>query len=534
MIADNQIPALLSEGIREDSLRYYLENLVAYRNRNTVSDDSLRPDEGIRGARSWIRTQLDRWAQRPGSSLITSEFDFDFLMCQKLRHRQLFAVIPGTGPLRSEAVIVEAHLDSRCENLCDPDCLAEGADDNGSGSVLLMELARVLSEVSINRTLVLLWVTGEEQGLGGSRSFATWCKQNGIQLKAVFNNDIVGGIECGLTSSPPGCPGPNQFDSLRFRIFSAGNTNSMHKNLARQTRILVEEKLHKANLPAPQIDVMFGEDRSGRGSDHISFREQGYTALRFTSSYEHGDGNPSQPGYSDRQHSTRDVLGKDIDGDGDLDSFYVHFNYLKNNAVVNALSAVNSGSTTLNPMTMKVTPGAQTIDLEIENPQQAVRFIFGIRKINMAYFDTLVFSDLPYLTLTGLTPTQYYVTACGVDSAGWIGMFGPEYNVRVLSGVVETDIRPAIELLQNQPNPFDEQTLIPIVVNDASQVKEARLEVHAGDGRLVKSLDLELHSGLNEVLYDLSWQNYECGLFYYSLKINGRVLATRTMLLIQY
>ncbi|MBK6818068.1 MAG: M28 family peptidase [Bacteroidetes bacterium] len=136
-----------------------------------------------------------------GRGSFSCEFEFDYLMCNRTRHSQLLSIIPGHGPLRKELVILEAHLDSRCESLCDTICLAEGADDNGSGSALLMEISRNLCLFSLSRTIVILWVTGEEQGLGGSRSFATFCKQNAIPIKAVFNNDIVGGIECGKTSS---------------------------------------------------------------------------------------------------------------------------------------------------------------------------------------------------------------------------------------------------------------------------------------------------------------------------------------------
>ncbi|MGB5025703.1 MAG: M28 family peptidase, partial [Saprospiraceae bacterium] len=211
VIADQQLANYLIETIQADSLKYYLSQLVAFKNRNTISDDQTRGSWGIRGARNYIKSNLDRWGLNNGLSgpvLVHSEFEFDFEMCDRLRHTQLMAMIPGVGPLKEELVILEAHLDSRCENNCDTTCIAEGADDNGSGSALLIELARVLSHIELNRSVLLIWITGEEQGLGGSTSFAEYCKQNTIKIKSVFNNDIVGGIECGITSSPPGCPGP--------------------------------------------------------------------------------------------------------------------------------------------------------------------------------------------------------------------------------------------------------------------------------------------------------------------------------------
>lgn len=536
ILSDESLPEFLLKNISADSLRAHMESIVSFENRNTIADNPSLPTKGILGARNYIHSKLIHWSEQPAAELVPGEFLFDYTMCQRLRHTELFAVIPGTGELRNELVIMEAHLDSRCEDVCDINCLAQGADDNGSGSALLMELARVLSKVSLNRTLVLLWCTGEEQGLGGSRAFATYCKRNSIPIKAVYNNDIVGGIECGITSSPPGCPGPALVDSLRLRIFSAGVTNSMPKNLARLSRIIIEQKLMPVFPMAPQIDVMYGEDRSGRGGDHIPFREQGYTAIRLTSSYENGDGNPNQAGYQDRQHSSRDILGIDLSGDGMLDSFYVHFNYLRNNTLVNALIACNSASNGLQPFTLKVSALPNALKIIVENPQSARKFVFGIRRINSVYFDSIIITEQPQIEWLNLIPTQYYVTATGIDSLGWYGMFGQEYNVRIPSNNQESHKPnyPAIELMQNTPNPFDELTLIPIVANDLTMVKEALLTVQDENGKLIRKIPLTLVEGINEVFYDFAWNHYQCGTYFYQLYINGQLLASKKMLVNQY
>lgn len=535
--ADQELANYLMDAIQADSLKYFLSQLVAFKNRNTLTDDSTRSSWGIRGARNFIKSNLDRWGENIGSNekaIVHSEFEFDFNMCDRLRHSELMAFIPGTGSLKDELVILEAHLDSRCENNCDTSCIAEGADDNGSGSALLMELARVMSQIELNRSVLIIWITGEEQGLGGSTSFATYCKQNSIKIKSVFNNDIVGGIECGITSSPPGCPGPYLYDSLRFRVFSAGITNSMPKALARLSRILVENKLAPIMPNVTKIDVMFGEDRSGRGSDHIPFREEGYTAIRFSSSYEHGDGNPSQAGYMDRQHSTRDVLGKDITGDGLIDTFFVNFNYLRNNSIVNAICATNSASSALNPFVLTTKSEIRALSIKIENPQSAKNFIYGLRRINSSFFDTMVISNLPEITISNLNPTQYYVSACGIDSLDWYSMFSQEYITRVLNAAEETSKKLAVELIQNKPNPFDELTLIPIIVNDLSFIKQAKLIFTSETGIVYKSIPLDLKEGINELLYDYQWNQYACGTYYYSLVINGNLFATKKMNLINY
>lgn len=531
ILSNRILPILLNKNINRDSIAYFLKGIVSFQNRNTIYDFNEKPNQGIRGARNWIKSHLDKWSDQPGADLFSCEFEFDYLMCNRTRHSQLLSIIPGHGPLRKELVILEAHLDSRCESLCDTICLAEGADDNGSGSALLMEISRNLCLFSLSRTIVILWVTGEEQGLGGSRSFATFCKQNAIPIKAVFNNDIVGGIECGKTSSPPSCPGPYQYDSTRLRLFSSGVTNSMSKNLARLSKLIIDDASKDSSFHLPQIDVMFGEDRSGRGSDHIPFRELGYSAVRFTSSYEHGDGNPNQPDYTDRQHSSRDILGQDINGDGILDSFYVDFNYLRNNTLVNAISAVNAASSTFDPYKLQLIPDVNSLVVKIENPQNALEYIIGIRKINSAYFDTIIFSKFPEITINDLNASTYYVTAAGRDSNGWIGMFGQEYNARILSNTNNLSFASPVELLQNRPNPFDELTLIPIIINDPQFVKNAQLEIYTESGHPIKFIKLDLKTGLNEILYDYQRNNYNSGNYFYSLRINGKIISTKKMIL---
>ena len=75
-------------------------------------------------------------------------------------------------------------------NTTDP---APGANDDGSGTTVSIECARVLSKHKFPATIIFLTVAGEEQGLNGSTHFAKMAKEQGWQLEGVLNNDIVGG-----------------------------------------------------------------------------------------------------------------------------------------------------------------------------------------------------------------------------------------------------------------------------------------------------------------------------------------------------
>jgi hypothetical protein len=114
----------------------------------------------------------------------------------------IIAIREGSGPLAQEYVIVGAHYDhlgrgERGSTERDPtkkNDIHRGADDNGSGTVTVLELARRFAGRSDyqGRTLVFMTFAGEEQGLLGSRH---WCNQPTLPLErvvAMVNFDMVG------------------------------------------------------------------------------------------------------------------------------------------------------------------------------------------------------------------------------------------------------------------------------------------------------------------------------------------------------
>lgn len=102
----------------------------------------------------------------------------------------------GSGP--RQVVMVTAHLDSI--NLEDgPAAPAPGADDNGSGSAGLLEIARVLQDHPAAQDLRLILFGGEEQGLFGSKHYVGGLsKAEKARIRAVVNMDMIG-----VSSGPP-------------------------------------------------------------------------------------------------------------------------------------------------------------------------------------------------------------------------------------------------------------------------------------------------------------------------------------------
>jgi hypothetical protein len=327
------LAAQLQAQISADSLKEYILKLSTFGTRNTGSD-TLSPSIGIGAARRWTHQKFAEFSVENDGRLIPSYLQFDLAICGVNQHRNIFAVLPGSNPA-SGMVLVEGHIDSRCDVLCDTSCLAEGVEDNATGTALVLELARVMSRYQFPNTVVFLVTIAEEQGLLGAEAFADYVQQKNIPLNAVLNNDVIGGILCGKTSSAPSCPGLDAVDSTSVRLFSSGSFNSKHKQLARFNKLQYQENLLPFAAVPMNIRIMSPEDRTGRGGDHIPFREHNYPAMRFTSANEHGDAS-NGPDYVDRQHTSEDVLGVDTDGDQVIDSFFVDFNYLARNTLINA------------------------------------------------------------------------------------------------------------------------------------------------------------------------------------------------------
>jgi Zn-dependent M28 family amino/carboxypeptidase len=64
----------------------------------------------------------------------------------------------------NNTIIISAHYDSRMEDITNSTARAPGADDNASGVSALLEVARILSNVSLNNSIIFVLFPGEEQG----------------------------------------------------------------------------------------------------------------------------------------------------------------------------------------------------------------------------------------------------------------------------------------------------------------------------------------------------------------------------------
>ncbi len=141
-------PTAISTGINSrvspDSLHAYLDVLRGFQNRNSGTD-TMSATKGFGAARKWVYSKFQQFSALNENRLIPSYLQFDTTICSITRHKDVFAVLPGTDTSDKSIIIIEGHMDSRCDGLCDTACTAHGMEDNGSGTALVMELARVMS-----------------------------------------------------------------------------------------------------------------------------------------------------------------------------------------------------------------------------------------------------------------------------------------------------------------------------------------------------------------------------------------------------
>jgi hypothetical protein len=163
---------------------------------------------------------------------------------------------------------------------------APGADDDGSGVAVVLELARLFATRQFPGTLVFATVAGEEQGLYGSAHMAAQMKAAGADVQGMFSNDIVGASQAwdGTRPDPhavrlfvegiPTAVTPAQISVLQA---TGGENDGVTHQLARFVTAAAPPGLTGMN-----IRVIWRRDRYLRGSDHLSFQAQGYPAARLT------------------------------------------------------------------------------------------------------------------------------------------------------------------------------------------------------------------------------------------------------------
>jgi hypothetical protein len=343
----------ISEAIKQvsaDHIRQTIQKLVGFQNRSTLSaqnEDSIKAGKGIGAAREWIKSELERDSKECGGCLEVKTDSFEEQPADRIpkptQITNVYAVLRGTDPQQADRmVLVTGHYDSRNSDNLNATDAAPGTNDDGSGTAVSLECARVLSKMKFPATIIFLTVAGEEQGLNGSKHFAQMARREGWNLEAVLNNDIVGGDR-----SP-------QQDASVVRVFSEGLPAAASEAEIRRIRALGGENDSTSRELARFVAevgrtydagvkplLIFRLDRYLRGGDHYSFNQQGFAAVRLTEYRE------------DYNHQHQNVRTEGSIEYGDLPKF-VDFDYVARVARLNAATLAALASAPASPAKVKM------------------------------------------------------------------------------------------------------------------------------------------------------------------------------------
>jgi hypothetical protein len=287
---DPDIQAIV-QGISPDRIQRSIYVLSSFKTRHTLSDP-LPSGDGIGGAASWIRAEFERVSKEAGGRLTVELDTFDQppappRIPTQAQITNIVATLPGTNPdPAGRILVVSGHYDSRATNPLDATSSAPGADDDGSGTAAVLELARVMSHYKFAATIVFLAVAGEEQGLNGSTHWAQAARDRNADIEAMLDNDIIGSsrsekgdIDRGTVRLfAQGVPPTAKPDDAQLALLRAGGENDTPpRELARAIRDIAGQY-----VPSFKVRVVYRADRYLRGGDHLPFLERGYAAVRFT------------------------------------------------------------------------------------------------------------------------------------------------------------------------------------------------------------------------------------------------------------
>jgi hypothetical protein len=307
----------LARNVQASRLRRTVERLVAFGTRHSLSVANS-DSRGIGAARHWLYSEMQSLAAQPGSRLVPFEDVFTApagpRVPQPTEMANVGMLLPGLDPSRAqEAVVVTGHYDSRANDILDATSDAPGANDDGSGVALLLEMANVMATDRNAVTIYFVATCGEEQGLLGAARLAQGLKARGIRVLGMVAADCVGnvlgpeGTKDTATARlfSEGAPASETPEQRRIREALGGDNDSPSRELARYLKRVGER--YTEDL---RCRVLLRRDRIGRGGDHLAFNQEGFPAVRITEGIEN----------LDRQHQVPRVEGRR--GFGDSVAFF--------------------------------------------------------------------------------------------------------------------------------------------------------------------------------------------------------------------
>jgi Zn-dependent M28 family amino/carboxypeptidase len=337
--------ASVSADVSETSLRGYIEKMVSFGTRHTLSDQ-VSDTRGIGAARRWVESEFRKMSADCSTCLEVITVQDTLTAPPRVPSPTVIAnavAIQRGATDPNRVIIIQGHLDSRVTDVMNFTADAPGANDDASGVAAVMEAARILSKRKFGATLVFAALSGEEQGLHGGRILADYAKKQGWEVLAVLNNDIVGNshgmaahIDDRVRVFSEGVRSNESETIAAARRSVGGEVDAPSRNLARYV-----DAIAQAHMPSFDVSMVYRRDRFSRGGDQVPMVEAGFPAVRVTEAAEH-----YHRQHQDLRTENGVVYGDTIDG--------VDFPYLARVTKLNAMTMAALASAPRPPREVKI------------------------------------------------------------------------------------------------------------------------------------------------------------------------------------
>jgi Zn-dependent M28 family amino/carboxypeptidase len=182
-----------------------------------------------------------------------------------------------------ERIVVLAHFDSGEKS--------PGADDNGSGMAVMLELAALLRSYSFELTIQFIAINMHELDMIGTRALARYAETNGWQVNAVINLESVGYAGNSL----------EQYIPLRWEDILPETGDFILVVANEASEVLVEQfiaGIEREQIPLPYASAIVPSDGwalpDSRRGDHSPFWDAHYPAIMLTDTAEYRNPNYHQ------------------------------------------------------------------------------------------------------------------------------------------------------------------------------------------------------------------------------------------------
>ncbi|UCE66263.1 MAG: M20/M25/M40 family metallo-hydrolase [Candidatus Zixiibacteriota bacterium] len=219
-----------------DSVTAYIQRLQDFQTRYTCTDSFWTSG-------SWVASKFASWGY---DSLTFQEYDTPF---QCLSRNVIATKIGDVNPDRF--IIVGGHYDAVVYDGGNPAIWAPGADDNGTGTAMTMEIARVLADLPFKKSVRFITFGAEEQGLIGSWYYVVDALNREEDIAYMINADMIGNVS----------------DSFLDFVIRCSENGEHYGEVIEQLAI-------DYTTLAPNLQV--GE---WSGSDHFPFQQAGFRTI---------------------------------------------------------------------------------------------------------------------------------------------------------------------------------------------------------------------------------------------------------------